>query len=359
VGTRRILLLITDLELGGTPTVVRELALRLRSPDLQVEVACLAAWGPVATQLRDAGVTVTALGASSPRDLSILPRFIQLVRRGRFDTVFSSLVHANVIAAMAAIWLRDVRWMQSIQTTQPTPRWHWHAQRLAAHAADVMVVPSASVARCLREWSNVPAEKIVVIPNAIDLAEYTTAISKVPSSDPRPYPVAFLGRLDPIKAIPTLIDAVARVTPRGLVHLHVYGEGRDRPNVERAISAHRAGDLVTLHGSIDRPQTALVNAGLLALPSFAEGFGLVLIEAMAAGVPVVATDVPGICDVVRHEQTGLLVPVNDPASLAAAIVRIVNDRQLRERLIASASRDVRERFTWDRVIQQYRSLLGI
>src|SRR5690349_3370956 len=104
---RRILLLITDLEIGGTPTVVRELAVRLHAPPgVHVEVACLAKWGPVADQPREAGIEVTALGAKGAWDLRILPRFVRLVREHRIDTVFSFLMHANVVAAIGSLFLR-------------------------------------------------------------------------------------------------------------------------------------------------------------------------------------------------------------------------------------------------------------
>src|SRR5437764_5617386 len=97
---RRILLLITDLEIGGTPTVVRELAVRLREPGrVEVEVACLSPWGPVADQLAAAGVAVTALGGRRAADLPrVLFRLVRLIRRGRFGTVFSFLVPANLTA---------------------------------------------------------------------------------------------------------------------------------------------------------------------------------------------------------------------------------------------------------------------
>jgi glycosyltransferase involved in cell wall biosynthesis len=97
---------------------------------------------------------------------------------------------------------------------------------------------------------------------------------------------------------------------------------------------------------------------LLALPSSAEGFGLVLIEAMAAGVPVVATNVAGIRDVICDQKTGLLVPVGSPQLLAEAIRRVLDDSKLRARLVAAAYKEVRERFDWAAVLPQYRKLLG-
>ena len=118
-------------------------------------------------------------------------------------------------------------------------------------------------------------------------------------------------------------------------------------------------DRATLHGATAKPQAAIASMDILVLPSEAEGFGLVLIEAMAMGVPVVATDAPGIRDVVRNEQTGLLVPVGQPEQLALAIQRIAQDEALRQRLIDSALKDVRERFSWPSVLAQYRRVLGL
>jgi glycosyltransferase involved in cell wall biosynthesis len=352
--TSKLLLLITDLQIGGTPAVVRELAVRLRQTGADVQVACLSEWGPVADQLKSSAIPVTALDATSFRDLQVLPRLIRLIRQGRFTTVFSFLMHANAMAAAASLFVPDVRWIQSIQTTQPLPRWHWMVQKIAQHAAEKVVVPSASVARIAQEWARVPHDKIVVIPNAIDPGDWSAHQSKVPAENPRPYPVIFLGRLDPIKDVPTLVSAVARLSP--LVHLHIYGEGSDRARIENRIRETRAP--VTLHGSINSPQAALEKAGLLVLPSLAEGFGLVLIEAMAAGVPVVATDVPGIRDVVRDGATGLLVNPGDVSELAAAIKRLIEDAELHRQLVINATADVQARFSWSSVLTQYRQLLG-
>jgi glycosyltransferase involved in cell wall biosynthesis len=360
---RRILLLITDLEIGGTPTVVRDLAIRLnRLADVHVEVACLAAWGPVADQLAQAGVTVTALDARGANDLAAIGRLIELIHHREFDTVFSFLIHANAAAAMASLVCRRVRFIQSIQTTQPYPRWHWILQRRVHKRAEKIVVPSESTADVAHEWAKIPREKIVVIHNAIEPEEFSAIgsehVAQLPSAVlGTSYPIGFIGRLDPIKSIPDLLQATLLLG--GSVHLHIFGEGRERAHIESEI--HRLGieQSVTLHGAIARPQDALSQIRLLVLPSKAEGFGLVLIEAMAAGVPVVATDVPGIRNVVTHEVNGLLVPHGQPRELALAIDRVIRDEPLRERLVAQAQRDVRERFSWDAIFKKYRALLEV
>jgi glycosyltransferase involved in cell wall biosynthesis len=173
--------------------------------------------------------------------------------------------------------------------------------------------------------------------------------------------VTFIGRLDPVKRVHVAVEAACRL--EGLVHLHVWGEGPARPVVESALGACGipARQWITLHGGTAHPGRALSESGLLVLPSSAEGFGLVLIEAMAAGVPVIGTNVPGIRDVVRHGETGLLV--DDGSDLAGAFAdtmrRVIEDQDLRRRLVKNGLTEVRERYRWESVMPSYQRLLGL
>jgi glycosyltransferase involved in cell wall biosynthesis len=353
VTVRRILFLITDLEIGGTPTVVRELAVRLRT-DAHVEVACLKAPGPVGDQLATAGVEVTAFGATRATQLpGVVRRLRALLRDRQIDTVFSFLVHANAVAAAASIRMRGVRWLQSIQTTQPRPRWHWAVQAAAQIRADRLVVPSRSAAKAAADWAHVPVEKIVVIPNAVDPP--ADAADRPPSGEG--VRVGFIGRFDPVKRIEDLVVAMTLLDDA--YSLHLFGDASRDRSVRRLIDASGLNSRVLLHGAVSSPWPALKEIDLLVLPSDAEGFGLVLIESMAAGVPVVATDVPGIRDVVRHDRNGVLVPPRNPRALASAIRRVAADGPLRRRLIAAGLRDVRVRYTWDAVLPHYQELLLI
>jgi glycosyltransferase involved in cell wall biosynthesis len=350
---RRILLLITDLEIGGTPTVVRELAIRLHDPPrCDIAAMCLGRRGPVAEQIAAAGIAVRSLDAKGAADLPRVVREIAAAAK-TVDTVFSFLIHANFAAAIASWFSRGTRFVQSIQTTQPNPRWHWRAQSLAQHFAEKIVVPSASAARVARDWADVPAEKIAVIPNAVDISQFVPHSGRI--EDARR--VGFIGRLDPIKRVGDLVAAISLLGEQ--FTLHIFGDGEDRKNIEQQIAAANVSRRVTLHGAIAKPQAAMEKIDLLVLPSAAEGFGLVLIEAMAAGVPIVATNVPGIRDVVQNEQTGLLVPVGDPPAIAHAIRRIAHSPQLRMKLIENGHDEVRRRFSWETVLPMYRRLLRL
>ena len=348
-------LIITDLQIGGTPTVVRELAMRLPA-----SVISLAPDGPVSEQLRAAGRPVYSLELSSSIALPLaIGRLARLIRQEKFDTVLSFLIHANTVAAGASRFCRGTRFLQSIQTTQPTPRWHWKLQSLVHHAAENIVVPSPSVVEAAMKWSSIPREKFVVIPNAVDVSSFSrlTSDGNGPQAgrlNEEKRRIGFIGRLDPIKRIDDLIEAMVMLPDH---RLEIFGEGSERPRLEKLIIQRRFNDRVILHGAIADPKDALDQIDILVLPSSAEGFGLVLIEAMAAGVPVVATNVPGIRDVVRDNETGLLVPVNAPLAIAEAVKRLA-DSTLRERLVANAMNDVSARYSWSTILPRYRALLG-
>ena len=356
---RRLLLLNTDLNRGGTPTVVRELARRLPTDELHVEVACLAPRGPVAGEIEAFSGRVTAFGVTRPWHLPAAVRRLRaLVREREIDSVFSFLVHANTVAALAARRLAGVRFLQSIQTVQPSPRWHWAVQRRIWRAAERIIVPSSAVAEMARGRCGVPADRISIIPNGIDSAEHP----RVQVLDGETVRVGFLGRLDPVKDVPRFVRSVALAAARESVRIegHIFGDGPERETIRVAIAASGFAERFTLHGSVPTPQAALRQMDVLFLPSAGEGFGLVLIEAMAGGVPVVALDAGGVTDVVMEGVNGLLLQPNegDGGSFALALNKIITQPELRSRIIAGGLRTVAEQFSWHAVLPHYRRLLS-
>ncbi len=343
----RVLLLITDLLIGGTPTVVRELSWRLREQGVDLQVACLSSWGPTADQIREKGIPVTALNARGVLDARVIVRLGKLIRDQRIDVVLSFLIHANVAATMAKAFDRRFRLIQSIQTTQPYPRWHWWAQRLVQSAARRVVVPSASVREIAISRCAVRSSKIIVIPNAVEPAE----LEVVRRPGDGIFRLGFIGRLDPIKRIADLIEALA-LLPADM-QLNIWGAGNETERLKSLVAKLRLDYRCHLRGPVLRPQDALPEVDVLVLPSDAEGFGLVLIEAMAAGVPVVGTNVAGIRDVITQGVDGLLVPPRSPARIASAVESIRSDEALRRVLIEQAKRTVLERFSWSSVIPAY------
>ncbi|MEL7237415.1 MAG: glycosyltransferase family 4 protein [Planctomycetota bacterium] len=344
----KLLLLNTDLEIGGTPTVVRELARRLPEHGVETSVACLGRVGPVAEQIAGDGIDVTAFDVRPRQILRGVSRLRALVDELQVDAVLSFLVHANTVAAMASKKRPDVAWWQSIQTTQPNPRWHWRVQEWAAKKARGVIVPSRAIAEAATDRSHVPTGSLHVLPNGID-AE--TIVDQPATRLGERLQIGFVGRLDPVKNLGLLL-AIAQARPD--YDVHIFGDGPQRETIE-FIVADRQLLNVRLHGFRPR-EGALAEIDLLVLPSHHEGFGLVLIEAMAAGVAVIGSGIPGIDEVIRHCETGRLVHSTDAYEWADAIDEL-NDDALRTRYAMEALQDVRERFTWQQIVPRYAKLL--
>ena len=357
---RRILLLITDLEIGGTPTVVRELATRLNDPpNVEIEVACLKGWGPVATMLRDSGTSVTPLNLSRVWQFPAgIRRLRALVRERGIDTIISFLIHANALAGVAVQDLKGVRLIQSVQTTQRWPRWHWWLQGRIERAAEQLIVPSSQVAAMLKQLSGISRDPMV-IPNAVDAAAFERRAVFIQSK----LRAGFIGRMDPVKRLDIAVAAVASITEFP-IELIIFGDGPQRvawESWQERRFPDVGDDKFHWMGRARSPQDALAQMDVLLLPSIGEGFGLVLIEAMASGVPVIASAAGGVMDVVRHEHDGLLVPTggDEVKGFADAIRRLRHDQALRQRLIENGLATVAERFSWPHVLGLYRRALGL
>jgi glycogen synthase len=210
---------------------------------------------------------------------------------------------------------------------------------LPGAAAVIALTPSA--ARLLR-GDGIPADRVHVIPPGYDPVLFAAAAPDPFPALPRPR-VAYVGRLVPQKDVGTLLEAFARLGAPA--HLLVVGDGPGRPSLQRR--AQPFGSRVQFTGFVPHAQVPAVlrHVDMLVLPSIYEEFGTSLIEAMAAGLPVVATRVGGTADLVKDGVNGLLVAPRDPAALAAAISRVLDDPAMATRL-SSAARRTAAAYAW-------------
>lgn len=190
-----------------------------------------------------------------------------------------------------------------------------------------------------------------VIHNGVDLSELPTA---VPADPPR---VVFVGRLVPQKD-PSLIVAIARRLAAGGVFITIVGGGDKEAAVRRDLAAEVASGQVEMTGAVDRTRalTELARASILVLPSRWEGLPVVLLEALALGVPAVAAAVGGVDEIVDHNVGGVLVADRSPRSFVAAVDNLLADSALRLRLSDAGRARVAERFTLARCLGQYQAL---
>jgi len=343
----RILLLITLADTGGAQTYVAALLPALAGR-FDVTVAAHGD-GPLRDTALAAGVRFHPLqhvrrDLRPGRDLLGLLELVALMRRERPDILHANSSKAGVLGRVAAA-LAGV----------PVRIFTVHGWAFKAHAgirsalfrwADRLMAPLTTVTICVAEGERTAglaartcrAERTVVIPNAVDAA--AAPQSRHAGVPPR---VVAIGRLAAPKDALTLVRALAAVGARPYSAL-VVGDGPDRRAVEAEIRSLGLEGAVRLAGERRDVPRLLANADVFVLSSRSEGAPLSVLEAMAAGVPVVASAVGGVPELVADGVTGLLVSPGDPRALAAALDRLLADPALRRRLGAAARERVRTRF---------------
>ena len=248
----------------------------------------------------------------------------------------------------------------------PSFRARWLRRALAPYSRMVlggqatrMVVQNESDGVALREasWIHSDADLVVVPGSGVDLARFTGE-----RVDRNAVTVVFAGRLLRSKGIPHLVEAarILRINA-GTVRVRVLGEpdpGNPDSLQPSEIDAWRAEGVVEFPGHVADIAEALADADIAVLPSDREGLPRFLLEAGAAGLPSVATDVPGNRDVVDDGVTGLLVPFGAPADLAEAITRLASDPRLRDEMGRAARCKVAEQYSDDKIAAIYVAMVS-
>ena len=336
---RRLLLVVDSLETGGAERHVADLAASLAARGHDVTVACSVA-GVFAAPLEAAGVAVRPLVRRLvKRRLSVrLARALRrLVRTGSFD-----LVHAHLYASASAAALATLGTGVPLVVTEHTEghwrrRRHRHGSRFVYRRASVVIAVSNAIRALLAERYGVPRTKVACIPPGTAPSPAPPK-PRAPTAGGKGVVVGHVGRLQPEKGADVFLAAVARVLHAAPnARILVVGDGPERGGLEALARSLGLDGRVEFLG--ERPDARELIAGLdvLVVSSRSEGSPLVALEAMEAGVPVVATAVGGIPDQIQHGRTGLLVPPDAPEDLAAAIVDLLAD-PARARALGEAGR---------------------
>lgn len=242
---------------------------------------------------------------------------------------------------------------------RPQQRLFIELERRLARRTDVLVAVSPEVRDELLSLDIGHHAQYHVIPVGLDLTPFASATvscgslrARLRVSDRTPV-IAIVGRLVPVKDHETLLQALRELAN---VHLAVIGDGELRVRLETRARALGLTDRVTFLGWISDLPHVLAGADVVVLSSRNEGTPLALIEAMAAGRPVVATAVGGVPHVVQHRETGLLCPPGNPGELAAAIGQLLNSPELAHQLAIEGRRRVVQRFGLRMMIEAHRDL---
>lgn len=231
--------------------------------------------------------------------------------------------------------------------------------RAIVKGSDAVTAISSHTAGLLRRLS--PGVQVALVPFGAAVSSPPRAASPPPPPpDPHPFTVLFVGRLVQRKGVHVLLEALARLDPGLGVRLRVVGDGPERERLRGQAAELGLDQRVELLGFVPAEQleAELSGCDALVLPAVVdakgdvEGLGVVLLEAMSFGKPVVASRAGGITDIVRDGENGLLVPPGDTGALGAALARLAGDPGLARSLGEAGAEDVRERFSWDSILDR-------
>ena len=363
----RILHLITELELGGAENLLLNICRKLDKKKFNILVGYIYGPGTLANQFRRAGVRVIDLSRKGKIDPLLMFRLTFLMRKERIRIVHTHLVHASVVGRVAA----KLAGVEILVTTrhyayQPKEktltRW---LERKSAKLNHMTIAISQAVRDYLIEREDYDIKKVTVIYNAVDLKLFDSSIVERPAANAQNHVIGSVGHLYPQKGHDVLIQGMSQIVREfPETQLMIIGNGPQRLMLEHLAQRQKVSDRIAFLGSKSPPEVIeiLRNVDLFVLASNWEGFGIAVIEAMAAGKPVVATAVEGLREVIEDGRTGFLVPPGKPHALAEKVIYLLRNRNVSIEMGKEGRKRVEILFSLDSMIVKlenlYRNLLN-
>lgn len=335
----RVVVIIDSLRTGGAERLVAEEAAAFDPARVALHVVVLArnTHTAFAAQVEARGVPISWVTGHGLLDVSRLGRLVRVLRALKPDVVHVHTDYATIIGLVAArvCGLPAVATMHGMTSYQT--RWNTAKRLLEIVAlrlgANRIVVVASSAIPGMRAQFKLPAQRIVTVPNAVGAAYFQPPSGFDRAAKRRELGVAddevlvaTIGRLAPVKGHAVLLEAVATLKERcPRARYAIVGGGPERPGLEEQVRRLGLDAQVQILGERQDVLQLLLASDLFVLPSLSEALPQALLEAMAAGVPCVATDVGGVSDVLVPGQAGWLVPPGNAAALAAALGDALGD----------------------------------
>lgn len=372
-----VLHVIYSLGAGGLENGLVNIINRSPKDRYRHAIVCLTESGAFAQRLSDSEVQVFELHKAAGHDLRMYWRLWRLIRRLR-----PSLVHTRNLAALETQLLgvcfprcRRVHGEhgRDMEDLEGKNRKYRMLRRILQPLVHRYITVSRDLYRWLIEDVQIPPRKVRQIYNGVDGDRFNARRAKdharqLPTGLPwhilagaGEIVVGSVGRLVPVKSQDTILEAVHRLREESpelgrRLRCVLVGEGPERANLEQRIHQLRLEDCVVLAGEREDIPDLLACMDIFLLPSLGEGISNTILEAMAAGLPVIASDVGGNPELVQQEVTGLLVGTRDVAALSAAIARLAADPELRIRMGNAARKRIDADFSWENAVSSYLSV---
>jgi L-malate glycosyltransferase len=355
--TIRVLHLITRLPVGGAERLLVDVARNLERNRFESIVCCIQEKGALAPELEAAGIALHCLERMRTKrfDWGVVRALKRLLQREQIDLVHCHLYHANLYGRIAA-WLAGVPAVISVHNTYTRVKIHRRLlNRVLANVTARIIAVSDETRRDILRYDGVPGDKVVTIYNGIDVRRVDSALTRTEARQrlgigAESIAIGCVGRLEEQKGHRYLFDALAiigREAPplAARIQTLLVGDGRLREQLKQQVGALALDSRVMFLGTRGDVADILKALDLYVMPSRWEGLSIAMLEAMAAGLAVVISDVGGVGRVLGSDEFGLRVPPADPSRLAGAIRELAEQPARREALGRAARQRVEEAFS--------------
>jgi glycosyltransferase involved in cell wall biosynthesis len=357
----RIFILSTSMGMGGADQQILILAQAMRARGHEVRIVALAPLGAMGLEAQRAGIPTQSLDLG--RNFGLVPgffRLVRMIRSWRPDILHSHMVHANLMARAARPLAPVPALISTIHSINDGGALRMAAYRLTSGLVDRFTIISQLAARRYIAIGAVPETRLEVVPNTVDTTRFRP-LSHARAAIRRELGLGeefvwlAVGRFETAKDYPTMIAAFARLAhERPHSQLLLVGEGSLRDQVTSLLRQEGLEDRVRLLGVRRDVPELLSAADGYVLSSAREGMPVALLEAAAVGLPIVATRVGGVPEVVEDGVTGLLAPPADPVALAQAMIRMESlSPEVRGSMGQRGRGLIEERYGTERVLQMW------
>ena len=364
--TVRVGFVLHTMQVAGAEVLVAETIRRL-GRRLDPIVYCIDKVGALGEQMLSEGVPVIAFNRQPGIDTGLVGRFAGELRRRPADVLhahqytpffYSALAKVAARSRARLILTEHGRHFPDITSSKRRIVNRWLLSRFATHVNAVCEFS----ANALAEKDGFERSRIDIIPNGIDVQLYAPSMTREEACrqvglDPARRYIMHIARFHPVKDHRTLVQGFARMAADAPdVDLVLVGDGPERGAIETLVAELGIKGRVHFLGVRRDVPVVLRAADVFTLPSLSEGASITLMEAMAAGVPSVATDVGGMPEIMRHGVDGLLVPRQDPAKLAEAFKTLASDEAMRARMGTAARTRAEAEYRLDQTVARYMAL---